>query len=125
MDNDQKFILEKIKYGLAKKGEPEPMSKLDFERLNWPADDYTKLPEAEWNEWSRKTHWALQVAFAHDTSRLQDKDKINKWREKCINVVQNAFAKNPSDRIVLESATLHFVKNDLLHHVIDVLVIKI
>ncbi|MDO9463712.1 MAG: hypothetical protein Q7J67_00180 [bacterium] len=63
MDKNQEFILEKIKYGLANKYPPETMSKKDVERLNWDADNYSKVPWEEWSEWSRKILRFAQEAF--------------------------------------------------------------
>jgi len=88
LDENQQFVLDQIKYGLANKPSPEPLTDVDIERLSWPADAHSRLPEAEWNEWSRKIHWALQYAFSHDTSRLEDKVRVMVWREKCMALVR-------------------------------------
>jgi hypothetical protein len=60
MNQSQEFILEKIRYGLRSEHINQPMTDEDFEMLYWQADDYQELPEHEWQEWSRKIHWALQ-----------------------------------------------------------------
>jgi len=69
MNKNQEFIFNKVKYGLANK----QINLLNVRRLLWNADDYNKVPWKEWKEWSRRTHWALQVAFIHDTNKMQDK----------------------------------------------------
>ncbi len=120
LDDNQQFILDQMKFGLANKPTPEPITDIDLERLGWSAESYNQIPENEWNDWSRKTHWALQYAFSHDTSRLQDKEKLAEWRKRCIAVVNAALKKGNTFQTVLESATLHFVQHDLLHSLIDV-----
>ena len=119
MDKNQEFILEKIKYGLANKNPPETMSKEDIERLNWDAADYSKVPLEEWSEWSRKSHWALQVAFTDDTDRAKDKAKITEWKTICFNTMRDVL-ENKRKALVIDSLILHFVKNDLSHHIIDI-----
>jgi hypothetical protein len=76
LDENQQFIFDQIKYGLANKPSAEPITDVDIERLSWPANNYSNLPSQEWNEWSRKIHWALQYAFIHDTSRLKNKEEL-------------------------------------------------
>ena len=121
LDKDLQFVLDKIGYGLSSKQINQPMTKEDLERLiAWPEDNYKKLPEREWNEWSRKTHCALQVAFSHDTLGEQDKAKIIEWRKRFMSVIQKAFSKDVGSRIVLEGAAFNFLEKDLLaiaqHH---------
>jgi len=118
MDKNQEFILEKIKYGLANKHPAETISREDIERLNWDADDYSKVPCEEWSEWSRKSHLALQVAFINDTDRAKDKAKINEWKTICFNTMRDVL-ENKRKSLVIDSLILHFVKNDLAHHIID------
>lgn len=120
LDTNQQFIFDQIKYGLANKPSPEPLTDVDVERLSWPADAYSKIPAQEWNDWSRKIHWALQYAFSHDTSRLEDKERIELWRKKCMAVVRSALEKGDKGQSVLESSAFHFVQQDLLHHLVDV-----
>ena len=120
LDTNQQFIFDQIKYGLANKPSPEPLTDVDFERLSWPADAYSKIPTQEWNEWSRKIHWALQYAFSHDTSRLENKERLEVWRRKCMAVVRSAMAKGDKGQTVLESSAFHFVQQDLLHHLVDI-----
>lgn len=115
LDKDLQFVLDKMGYGLSSEHINQPMTKEDLERLlNWPEDNYKKLPEWEWNEWSRKTHCALQVAFSHDTLREQDKTKIIEWRKRFMSVIQNALSKDVGSRIILEGAAFDFLKKDLL-----------
>jgi len=120
MNKDQQFVLEKIRYGLSSKNINQPITDKDLERLNWPADDYKKIPEVEWNEWSRITHWALQIAFLDDTSTMKDKGKITEWRKRFMNVAQSSLSKPNDERIVLESAAFHFLEKDLLQHAYDI-----
>ena len=120
LDTNQQFIFDQIKYGLENKPSPEPLTDVDVERLSWSADAYSKIPTQEWNEWSRKIHWALQYAFSHDTSRLENKERLEVWRKKCMVVVQSALAKGDKEQTVLESSAFHFVQQDLLHHLVDV-----
>jgi len=120
MNQEQQFILKKIEDGLAHKNPPEPITKTDLERLNWHAGEFNKIPTSEWNEWSRKMHWALQLAFADDTERHQNKDKINKWRRVCMKIALGGISKPPNEPLVIDSATFHFVQQDLLHIVISV-----
>jgi hypothetical protein len=118
MDENQRFILEKVKYGWIKK-ELKPTSEEDIERLKWDANDYSRIPLEEWNEWSRKTHWALQAAFINDTDRLKNKEKINEWRRICSNIIRDVTEKKRKP-LVIDDLTLHFMENDLLHYVIEV-----
>ena len=120
LDTNQQFIFDQIKYGLANKPSPEPLTSVDVERLSWLADAYSKIPTQEWNEWSRKIHWALQYAFSHDTLRLENKERLEVWRKKCMAVVRSALAKGDKGQSVLESSAFHFVQQDLLHHLVDV-----
>lgn len=120
-NEDIEFILEKIRYGLSSEHINQPMTDEDLERLNWPAEDYNKLPESEWNKWSKKIHCALQVAFSDDTSRSKDIDKVNEWRKRLMSVVQNSLAKDESEYKTLENAAFHFLTMDLLHHALDIL----
>jgi len=120
LDTNQQFIFDQIKYGLANKPLPEPLTDVDVERLSWPADAFSKIPAQEWNEWSRKIHWALQYAFSHDTSRLENKERLEVWRKKCMAVVRSALAKGDKGQSVLESSAFHFVQQDLLNHLVDV-----
>jgi len=120
MNIDQQFVLEKMKFGFNSKHINQPMTNEDLERLSWPADEYKKIPEMEWNEWSRKTHWALQVAFSDDTLNMKDKDKITEWRKIFMRIVQNALSKPGNEQIILESAAYHFLEKDLLHHAYDI-----
>jgi len=120
LDENQQFILDQIKYGLANKPSSEPITDVDIERLSWPAPNYSDLPSYEWNEWSRKIHWALQYSFSYDTSNLKDKERLMVWRKKCVDIVSSALAKSNKEQIVLESATIHFVEQDLLHFLVDV-----
>jgi len=120
LDENQQFIFDQIKYGLANKPSAEPITDVDIERLSWPATNYSNLPSQEWNEWSKKIHWALQYSFSHDTSHLEDKERLMVWRKKCVDIVSSALAKRNKEQIVLESATIHFVEQDLLHFLVDV-----
>ena len=118
MDTTQRFIFNQIKYGLENKGVPEPMTDEDKKRLEWDADTYPRdFPESEWNEWSRKIHNAMQAAFILDTNRLQDKDKINEWRENCIAVCNAAFINETRSPNSLDLGARHFLVSDLLHYV--------
>lgn len=115
MTKDQNFIFEQIKYGLAKKSPPELMNDEDIERLGWDADDYTRIPMEEWLGWSRKIHWALQVAFMHNTDRFKNLDKINKWKRHCFNIVSDTLIKKERrSPKVIDSAVLHFMDYDLI-----------
>jgi len=120
LDTNQQFIFDQIKYGLANNPSPEPLTDVDVERLSWPADAYSKIPAQEWNEWSRKIHWALQYAFSHDTSRLENKERLEVWRRKCMAVVRSALAKGDKGQTILESSAFYFVQQDLLHHLVDI-----
>ncbi|MBN2088562.1 hypothetical protein JW964_03070 [candidate division KSB1 bacterium] len=119
-DENQQFIFNQIKFGLSNKPTPEPMTDIDIERLKWPEEYCSKLPIYEWNEWSRKIHWALQYAFIQDTSSLENKEKLMEWRKKCLAIIKSALSKGKGGQIILESSTLHFVQKDLLHYLIDV-----
>jgi len=120
LDENQQFIFDQIKYGLGNKPSPEPITDVDIERLTWSADAYSRLPDQEWNKWSRKIHWALQYSFSHDTSRLEDKERLMVWRKKCMDIVHFVLTKSDKRQTVLESAIFHFVQQDLLHHLVDV-----
>ena len=120
LDTNQQFVFDQIKYGLENKPSPEPLTDVDVERLSWPADAYSKIQVQEWNEWSRKIHWALQYAFSHDTSRLENKERLEVWRKRCMAIVRSALAKGDKGQSVLESSAFHFMQQDLLHHLIDV-----
>jgi len=119
MDKNQEFIFEMVKYGLANKRPTEPMSNKDAQRLKSDANIYTTIPSEEWSEWSRNMHWALQVAFLQDTERLKNKNKINEWRNACLDLIQDVIEKKRKHS-VLDNLVLHFVEKDLLHHIIDV-----
>lgn len=67
---------------------------------------------------SRKSHWALQVAFINDTDMAKDKAKINEWKTICFNTMRDVLG-NKRKSLVIDSLILHFVKNDLAHHIID------
>ena len=120
LNENQQFIFDHIMYGLANKPSAEPITDVDIERLNWSVPNYSNLPSQEWNEWSSKIHWALQYSFSHDTSHLEDKERLMVWRKKCVNIVSSALAKKNEEQIVLESATIHFVEQDLLHFLVDI-----
>ena len=124
MDVNQRFLLEKIKYGLANKGTPEPMTREDLERLNWQEDEYKKIPISEWNEWSMKIHNAMQVAFMDDTSMYRDKEKISEWSKHFIELMIRGLTISKSELIVLDTTALHFVKEDLAHHLYGVYAIR-
>lgn len=119
MDKNQRSILEKIKYGWIKKVELKPLGKEDIERLSWDSKDYSKVPLEEWLEWSRKTHWALQVAFLYDTDRLKNRDKINEWRIVCANIIRDII-EDKRKSLVIDELVLHFFQNDLSHHIIEI-----
>jgi hypothetical protein len=120
VDEHQRFILEKLRFGLTNKPTPEPMTDEDLERLNLCADDNIRVPQDEWNEWSRKTHWGLQYAFIEDVEKLENLEKLEEWRKHFFSALENAFEKDPEDRIVLDTLTLHFVNEDLLGHLIRI-----
>ena len=117
MDANQRFLLEKIMYGLANKGTPEPMTSEDLERLNLREDEYyKKIPTSERNEWSMKIHNAMQVAFMDDTSKYRDKEKISEWSKHFIELMIRGLTISKREFIVLDTTALHFVKEDLAHH---------
>lgn len=120
MDEVYKFIIEKLKFGFESEYINNSFTNNDIERLFWPADDYKKIPTTEWNEWSRKTHHALQVAFLHDTSNLKDLEGLELWRTKCIGIVKKGFEKEQGKILVIDNTNLHFVKEDLLHHLLSI-----
>ena len=120
MDEDQSFVLDKVRQGLESENISQPLTDEDLERLQWGADNYKIIPEEEWNEWSRKTHWALQVAWLQDTENLQNRNQINEWRVKLAAVVKKGLQKSSMELIVLDSLALHFVEKDLLHDLMHV-----
>lgn len=114
LDDHQKYILDKIKYGFEHKKPPEPLTDEDIDMLNWNQDGHGDISKEEWIKWSRKTHWGLQVAFAHDTERMQNKEKFKEWRAICSNVIREVV-NNKRKPIVLDHLVIHFMVNDLLH----------
>jgi hypothetical protein len=113
LDENQQFIFDQIKLGLQTKIPAEPITDIDIDRLSWDGSAYSSLPDQEWNEWSRKIHWALQSAFLHDTSNWKDKERLMVWKNKCLAVVLSALAKGEKEPPVLENAVFHFVQQDL------------
>ncbi len=121
LDNNQQFIFEKIKVGLTEKNPPEPINDTDIERLVKPLIEYSSgISEQEWNDWSRKIHWALQVAFWHDTSWLEDKTPLTIWRQKCMAIAQSYITKPQSQVLVIDSSVVHLLKEDLQNYLIQV-----
>ena len=119
MDENQRFLLEKIRDGLANGDISLQMTDEDMERLRSCVKDYKKIPREEWEEWTEKIHHALKRAFTGETMKLENKEKVNEWRNRCMAVVKNTLLKDPEEQIILEGAILHFVEEDLLNHVID------
>jgi hypothetical protein len=119
MNEDQKFIFGKIKKGFESEQINEPLTDSDIKRLKSEGDIYKELPENEWNEWSRKVHWALQVAFLNENNHIKNSEKIQEWRNKCVTVFLDGFEKPVGKTIVIDSAAAHFVKNDLFRYITE------
>lgn len=120
MDNNQKFILNKIIYGLKSTHINRPLTDDDKQKLSANAESYKEYPQSVWDEWSRKIHWSLQVAFLEESDNLKNIDNIEVWRNNVISVVQTALEKDPAKQLVIDNAAFHFLKQDLLHHMVDI-----
>jgi hypothetical protein len=107
--------MEKIEKGLRSENVDHPMTEKDRRRLLKKGEVRKSLPDSEWNEWSRRIHHALQVAFIDDTDRMNDMDALDEWRKHVVSVVHNAYHKE-RDPLVLENAAAHFVQNDLFRY---------
>jgi len=114
LDDNQEYILGKLKYGFENKKPPEFLTDEDIDMLNWSQENHGEISKEEWIEWSRKTHWALQVAFIHDTVRMQNKEKFEEWRAICSNIIRDVV-NNKRNPIVIDNLVIHFMVNDLLH----------
>lgn len=79
MNNHQKNILKKIKSGLNSSYINSPLTDDDYNKLSSNAESYREYPQNVWNEWSRKIHWSLQVAFLEDTNNLKNLDMVEDW----------------------------------------------
>lgn len=119
LDEQQEFVLQKIRRGLKSEEVGRPMTETDRERLSSGSSIRKDISSDEWDEWSQRIHHALQVAFLKETDDASDSVALNRWREQMVEVVDEAFQRVTSEDgepLVLEDAATHFVQNDLYRY---------
>lgn len=115
MDKYQKFILNKIQDGFQSVHINQPLNDDDLKKLSAKAKSYKDYSQDEWNEWTKKIHWALQVSFSIETDNRKNIDAVEVWRQNVVNTVKNSLERSSKDTslehlLIVDSAALHFFK---------------